>query len=117
VSIFDQRGQHVQYQFNAAGHINLERLESHEQLAAEVGKLKAEINLAKQAGAVPDDVALEAQYHLLEASREAASPKPDKSKFLENVAKARDLLKDIGAVGGLVTALVKLAEIAPKLIP
>lgn len=117
MSVFDQRGQHVQYQFNAARDINLEGLQSLDQLAAALAKLRAEIDKAKQSGTVPEDIALDAQHHLLEASREAKSAKPDKSAFLETIGKAKDLLKDITAVAGLVNAIAKLAGIAARLIP
>jgi hypothetical protein len=38
---------------------------------------------------------VEAQYALLEASREVSAPKPDKSKFLDRINKAKDVLKDV----------------------
>ena len=117
VSVFDQRGQQVQYQFNAAGDINIEALQSLSQLSNEIAKLRAEIDQAKRLGTVPEDTAVEAQYHLLEASREAVSKKPDKATLLGSIGKARDLLKDITTLAGLVSALVKLADVVTKLIP
>jgi hypothetical protein len=115
--VFDQRGQHVQFQFNAAGDISLEGLQTLDQLREVIGKLRSEIDRAKQSGALPEDIAVEAQYNLLEASREAASTKPDMSKFMERVSKAKDLLKDIATIGGLATTLAEVVKIAAKLIP
>lgn len=116
VSIFDQRGQHVEYQFNVAGNINLDGVQSVDQLVNQIAHLRAEIDQAKRVGAVPEDIAVEAQYHLLEASRQAKSETPDRSTLLDNIRKAKDLLKDIAAVASLVTALAKLADVAMKLL-
>jgi hypothetical protein len=116
VSIFDQRGQHVDYQFNVAGNINLDGVQSVDQLVNQITHLRAEIDQAKRVGAVPEDIAVEAQYHLLEASRQAKSERPDRSTLLDNIRKAKDLLKDISAVASLVNALAKLADVAMKLI-
>jgi len=116
VSIFDQRGQRVEYQFNVAGNINLDGVQSVDQFVNQIAHLRAEIDQAKRVGAVPEDVAVEAQYHLLEASRQARSETPDRSTLLDNIRKAKDLLKDVSAVARLVTALAKLADLAMKLI-
>ena len=116
MSIFDQRGQHVEYQFNVAGNINLDGVQSVDQLVNQIAHLRAEIDQANRRGAVPEDIAVEAQYHLLEASRQAKSERPDRSTLLDNIRKAKDLLKDIAAVASLVTALAKLADVAMKLI-
>jgi hypothetical protein len=115
VTAFDQRGQHVQYQFNAAGNINIERIQSMGELVKEIEKLRGEIDQAKKAGAVSEATAIEAQYHLLEAAREAASENPNKSTMLEKIGKAKDLLKDISSLAGLVTSLIKITEVAGKL--
>jgi hypothetical protein len=116
MTVFDQRGQHVEYQFNAAGNINIEQIQSLDALEKEIGKLREEIDRAKQLGVVPEQAAVEAQDHLLAASREAASKQPNKSTLLENIGKAKDVLRDISSVAGLVNALIKLAEITTKLI-
>lgn len=115
VTVFDQRGQHVEYQFNAAGNINIEQVETTTQLSKEIEKLREEIARAKQSGVVSEEIAIEAQYHMLEASREVTSKEPNKSKLLEHIGKVKELLKDISALAGLVTGLVKLIEVAAKL--
>jgi hypothetical protein len=115
MALFDQRGQHVQYQFNAAGNINIEQVHSLDELIAELAKLREEVDRAKQSGAIPAEVAIEVQYHLLEVSREAASDHPDKLSVHKGLNKARELLKDLSAVAGLAASLAKLAEIASKL--
>ncbi len=115
VSLFDQRGQHVQYQFNAAGNINVDGVHSRDELLVELAKLRDEVERAKGSGAIPVEVAIEAQYHLLEVAREAASDKPDGSNLQKSLNKARELIKDLSAVAGLAASLVKIAEVAGKL--
>jgi hypothetical protein len=115
MALFDQRGQHVQYQFNAAGNINVDQVHSRDELLAELAKLREEVDRAKQSGAISQEVAIEAQYHLLEVSREAASDHPDKSNVRNSLSKAREVLKDLAAVAGLAASLTKLAEVASKL--
>ncbi len=116
VSVFDQRGQHIQYQFNSAGDININSIDSVDRIVAELGKFRAEIDKAKVGNAITEDIAIQAQYHLLEASREVASKKPDRSAILQAISKTTGLLKSTAALTGLVTALTKLSEVVKDLI-
>jgi hypothetical protein len=115
VSIFDQRNQHVGYQYNAAGDININAAQTKDELAAELDKLRIEIGRAREAKAVDSDVAVEADYHLLQASKEAKKDEPDKESFLDHVGKAKALLDDAAAAAGLATALMKAAEVAQQI--
>lgn len=112
MSVFDQRGQQVQYQYNAAGNINFADIHDKNELADEMEKLKRELEYAKQSNTIDEDVAVEAEYHLLQATKEARKESPAKVSFLEHVTKAQGILQNVAAVGGLVNALVKAAEIA-----
>lgn len=49
MAVFDQRGQQVNYQYNAAGDINLDFVQNQTQLVEELGKLKAELSKAAEA--------------------------------------------------------------------
>ena len=115
MSIFDQRGQQVNYQYNAAGNINIQAVQDKDQLVAELEKLIAEIGRAKDLQAVNHEVAIEAEYHILQANEEAKKQKPNKSSFLEHIGKAKGLLEDVAAATGLVTALLQASEIARKI--
>jgi hypothetical protein len=57
-------------------------------------------------------VAVEAEYHLLQAAKEARKESPQKEFFLKHIASAKELLGNVAAVAGLVSSLVKAAEIA-----
>ncbi len=49
MAIFDQQGQQVNYQYNAAGNINLGSVQNQAQLANQLEKLKAELSAAAEA--------------------------------------------------------------------
>ena len=81
MSVFDQRGQQVQYQYNAAGNISFDAVRDKTGLADELEKLKRELEQAKHSNAVNADIAVEAEYHLLQATKEARKDEPDKITF------------------------------------
>lgn len=116
MTFFDQRGQQVSYQYNAAGNINISAVQTRAEFVGELEKLRLEVARAKESGVIDDDVAIEAEFHLLQASKEAKSDEPEKGSFFEHLNKARSLLQDVAAVAGLVTALSKIAEIASNIL-
>jgi hypothetical protein len=115
MSVFDQRGQQVNYQYNAAGNININAAQNKNELADEIEKLKEEIERAKESKAIDPDVAVEAEYHLIQAAKEARKERPKKGVFLQYIEKAKGLLEGLPKVTELVTALYKAAEVASKI--
>jgi YD repeat-containing protein len=115
VSTFDQRGQQVTYQYNAAGNINIAAIRDKTELADELAKFAGEIQRAREAKAIDQEVAVEAEYHVLQASKEAKKKEPGKASILEHMGKAKALLEDVAEAAGLVTALVKAAEVASSI--
>ena len=115
MSIFDQRGQQVNYQYNAAGNINFQNVQDKDQLAVELGKLKEEIERAKQLKAMDNDIAVEAEFHLLQAEKEAKKDNPSKNQFLEHINGAKALLEGVASAAGMITALLKTVEIANQI--
>lgn len=111
-STFDQRGQNVNYQYNAAGNINIGSISDTNGLVREIGNIREEIERAKDSSAISQDTAVESSYHLLQAEKEAQKEKPDKKSFLEHIGKAKALLEDVTAAAGLVGALLKVSQIA-----
>jgi hypothetical protein len=116
VTTFDQRGQQVNYQYNAAGNVNIGIVQDKDSLIEQVEKLKDEVEQAKQHGALSEDAAVEAKCHLLQATKEARQENPDKGSFLENIAKAKDSLQGVAALANIISALVKIAEVAGKVL-
>ena len=115
MSVFDQRGQQVHYQYNAAGNISIGSAKDKDSLAGELEKLRHEVEQARHCGVVDADVAVEADYHLLQAMKEARKDQPSKKTFLDHVETAKGLLENVTAVGGLVGALVKSIDVAKSI--
>jgi hypothetical protein len=113
MATFDQRGQHVQYQYNAAGDINFGAVQDRADLVQELEKLKAELARAQQAGAVDEDRATDAEYQLTKAVQQARKPDPDKKSLLTYLNNAKSLVDDVttlaGVAGGIGTA-IQLAQ-------
>jgi len=112
MATFDQRGQTVSYQYNAAGDINFGQVQNQAQLVAQLAALKAELTRAKEAGVVNAEQVMEAQQQIDGAAAEAKKPQPDKrtiAGFLDGAAK---VLGGIAALGSLVAAIRKAIEVA-----
>jgi hypothetical protein len=114
MSIFDQRGQHVNYQYNAAGDINFGAVQNKVDLVGELEKLKAELTKAGAAQVIDAEVVTDAEYQITKAVQEAKKPAPKKETILERIDGAKKLIESVAAAGGMVTALVKAAELVQK---
>jgi hypothetical protein len=114
MAIFDQRGQQVTYQYNAAGDINLGAVQNRMDLVGELGKLQAEMTKAKQARVLDEGVATDAEYQLTKAVQEAKKPAPDKGTVLGHLTNTKTLVEGVSAAGSLVTALTKAAELVQR---
>jgi hypothetical protein len=114
MAIFDQRGQRVTYQYNAAGDINFGAVQNRMDLVGELGKLQGELTKAKQAGVFDEGVATDAEYQLTKAVQEARKPAPDKRTVLDHLTSAKTVVEGVAAAGGLVTALTKAAELVQR---
>jgi hypothetical protein len=86
MSVFDQRGQSVSNQYNAAGDINFGDAE----------------------------IATDAEYHITKAVQQAKKPEPDKKAILDHLATAKAAIEGVAAASGMITALVKAAEVVSK---
>ena len=114
MTIFDQRGQHVTYQYNAAGNINFGAVQNPVDLTAELEKLLAEMQKASQAGAIDEETATDAEYQLKKAVQQAKKPEPDKKTILQHLTDAKAAIEGVAAAAGMVGALVKAAELVQK---
>jgi hypothetical protein len=114
MATFDQRGQRVTYQYNAAGDINFGAVQNRMDLVGELGKLQREMTQARQAGVFDEGVATDAEYQLTKAVQEAKKPAPDKPTLLNHLTSAKTLVEGVTAAGSLVTALTKAAELVQR---
>jgi hypothetical protein len=112
--VFDQRGQSVTYQYNAAGNINFDAVENRVELVTELEKLKAEFDRAVQQNVFDEETAIEADSKLKLAIAEAKKPEPNKQTLLERIGGAKTLIDGVKAAGGIVTALVQAANLVQK---
>lgn len=115
MSIFDQRGQQVNYQYNAAGDINFGATQNRIDVVREMEKLKAEVVKAAQAQVVEAEVATDAEYQLTKAIQHATKPEPNKKTILDHLNEAKALIGGVTALGAMVPALVQAAEAVQKL--
>jgi|GEM_PF-2183374 len=116
MTTFDQRGQHVNYQYNAAGDINFGNVQNNLDLAGELEKVKAEIVKAREANLIDEDAAMDSEYQVNKAIAQAKKPEPDKRTLLEHLNQAKTVLEAFATVGGIVEGLSKAAEIAGNLM-
>ena len=110
MAIFDQRGQTVTYQYNAAGNIGLGAATNAADFSGELDKLKVELAKAREGNAIDEDTEAEAKTFLIQAAREAKSPEPNKTTLLERLNSAKETLIGIAAVSGIAEAIAKLYE-------
>jgi hypothetical protein len=115
MAIFDQRGQHVIYQYNAAGDINFSIVQTRMDVVSELEKLRIEMTKALQAGVLDEEVATDADCQLTGAVQQAKKAEPDKKAILEHLSGAKTLIEGVAAAGGLVSALTKAVEAVQQL--
>lgn len=112
---FDQRGQRVNYQYNAAGNINFGQVNNQADLVDELEKLKSEVARAGDAQVIEAELVTDVQYQLQKAVEQAKKPEPNKNVVVEHLNKAKDFIKGVVEAGGIVTAIVKAVELVQQL--
>lgn len=114
-TIFDQKGQQVNNQYNAAGDINI-NVNNKDDLINELGNIRSELERVKNTQNLSPDLAVEVEFNILQAKKEAQKTKPKQSVFVEHIKKAKELLSDVAAVAGIVSALSKIIEAAQTVL-
>jgi hypothetical protein len=109
-TIFDQRGQQVKYQYNAAGNINLGPIQDFADLVSQLDLLKQELSKARDSQVISELTESKAKTPLLEAIEEAKNSAPDKTSLLSYLGQVKDCLKGVSAIGGIVDAVSKAYE-------
>jgi hypothetical protein len=115
MAIFDQRNQKVDYQYNAAGDINFEGVQNRIGLTNELEKFKAELSRAAEAGAIDAEIVTDAEYQIAKAIQQSKKAEPDKKSILGHISNAKTLIEGVAATSGMITALIKAAEIVQQL--
>lgn len=107
---FDQRGQQVNYQYNAAGNINFGATASNTDVVGELRKLLDEINKAISAKAIDPENGVDVESKIKKAIIQAEKPTPDKQNILENIEGAKKIIEGVGSAAGLIGGFVQAAE-------
>jgi hypothetical protein len=119
VATFDQRGQHVTYQYNAAGDINFAAVSNHEELTQQLKKLNDELRAAREAGALNDDGAADAGYNLERAIDVGKEPGADKSRIARYLEAAKTAISEgtvvVNATAGLIGAFNAAIQVIQRL--
>ncbi len=114
MAVFDQRGQHVTYQYNAAGDVNFGVVQNKVDVVGQLEELRAELARAIEANVFDEETATDAEYQLKKAVQQAKKPEPDKKSVLDHLNEAKALIGGVAAAGGMVAALVQAAEVVQK---
>lgn len=115
MSVFDQRGQEVTYQYNAAGNINFGAVENRVELIGELEKLKTEILKAGEAQVIDAELVTDVQYQIQKAVVQAQKPEPNKNVILEHLNKAKNFVEGAIEAGGIVKGIIKAIELVQNL--
>lgn len=110
-TIFDQRNQRVDYQFNSSGNISIENINNISDALNQIEYLKNEIQKAEKQKIIPRTKAIEAEYHLEQAIKEGRSNKPNRKKIIEFLEKSSSIIKDVAALASMTVNIIRLIEI------
>ena len=99
MATFDQRGQHVTYQYNAEN-INFGAIQNNSDLVEELKKLQKKLIRAIEQKALEGDSAIDAEYEMKKAMAQAEKLEPNKTTLLEHLNKAKDLVAGVSGLFG-----------------
>lgn len=114
MTVFDQRGQVVNYQYNAAGDINFDSVESIEDFIRQIEKVRTDLHKARAANIIDVDTTTDVDYQLTKVVQQAQKGKPDKKQLSEHIDNAKKLIEGVSSAAGMVQALMKAAELVQK---
>jgi hypothetical protein len=116
MATFDQTEQTIMYQYNAAGTINFSLVQNKYQLFTQLRKLVEEINLARVAGVVNEDIGIDVDAKLRKAVVQFERPNPDKKTIIDQINEAKVLLGSRTSASGLVKPLVEVISVVRRFV-
>jgi hypothetical protein len=116
MATFDQRGQNVNYQYNAAGNINFGAAVSSTDVAAELKKLLQEVNKATSAGAIDPEKSIDVESNIKKAVISAEKQQPDKQSILEHLNAAKAIIESLTSATGLIGGFVQAIEMIRRVL-
>jgi hypothetical protein len=114
MSVFDQRGQKVNYQYNVNGVINFGNVQNKMEVVSELEKLQTEVTKAAESGDLDQEISADVEAKLKKAVIQAQKPETDKKTILDYLGEAKSLLVNIASVAGLVKGISEAIETVRK---
>jgi hypothetical protein len=111
MSVFNQQGQRVNTQYNAAGNINFGNVTSKADAVNELQKIQKELEKASQSGAINEEIAIDIESNIKKATVQAKKRNPEKAVIVGYIDKARKLLESVPSMTGLVKALTEAIQV------
>jgi AbiTii len=116
MSVFDQRGQNVQTQYNAAGDINFSSIQNSTEFVAELIKLKNEFSKVAQEEAIDAEIVTDTEYQLTKAIQQAEKPEPNKEKIIGHLETAKQIVDGVETLAKIGTGLYGAIEIVKVIL-
>ncbi len=99
MATFDQRGQHVRYQYNAET-INFASAQNTMDVIEELKHLQQELARAIDKNALAGDDAIEADYEMKKALAQAGNAAPEKKTLLKHLSTVKNYVTGISGLAG-----------------
>ena len=115
MNVFDQRGQQVNAQYNAARDINFGAVQNQIQFIEQLEMLQEELTRAIDAGTLDEGIATDANYQMTKAIQQAKKESPDKKSITDHLKTVVSLLSGATALTGLVKGVSEAIEAVQKL--
>lgn len=115
MTVFDQRGQQVTYQYNMNGQINFNNVHDSVDIVKELQKLQNEVAKARKSAVLSESIAVKVHTNLENAIDESSRPHPDKISIIEYLDASKKLLSGITALAGLIGGISEAIEIVRKI--
>lgn len=115
MTVFDQRNQKVNYQYNANGDINFAQVESKTDFIHQLELIKNEISVCSKNNIAEESKLNEVENRIDRAISSAKKSKPIKERIVNFLIDAQRIISGIVAMSGLVKGITDAIEIARKL--
>lgn len=121
MAIFDQRSQNVQNQnkaahdVNVSGEIKFGNMLNQQDFVQRLHQLKDNLNHTKNSNIIDAEIVTDVDFEIANAIQQSKKPQPDKNAIISHLEKAKLLVIGIASAASIVTAIVKLIEVAQTL--
>ena len=107
--------QDSQFLYNSSGAIDISRVRNNTEMGDMLEAMKAELERARDAGAVSSEAEAKTRLFLTQAAREVRMPVPSKPTLIDHLEDARECLAECDGIRELQADLARAAEIVRHL--